>query len=223
MPHLVAFIQRLHWHAMALRGQLKVVHVLGPEILLPIGCVNKRWKNCVIQPAAGMRTQFYHLLFTQPMGSNISGPSISMAMSIYLDKLDAPQSSVVKREMHLVFNESSNVNFVYILRPHQPNHEDFQIETRIRVHKLESFMQWYRIYVVCFQTVPYVSVAIWKSCVCRARGRRRGRTREHKTSPKAHRDIRYSDFDYQSTAEGCRSVCLLDRRTMYRALLKGRG
>ena len=43
---------------------------------------------------------------------------------IYLDKLDAPQSSVVKREMHLVFNESSNVNFVYILRPHQPNHED---------------------------------------------------------------------------------------------------
>ena len=39
--------------------------------------------------------------------------------------------------------------------------------------------------------VPYVSEVIWKSCVYRARGRRHGRTREHETSPKAHRDIRY--------------------------------
>ena len=27
-------------------------------------------------PAAGWRTQFFHLIFTQPMGSNIFGPSI---------------------------------------------------------------------------------------------------------------------------------------------------
>ena len=27
------------------------------------------------------------------------------------------------------------------------------------------------------------SVGVWNSCVCRARGRRRGQTREHETSP----------------------------------------
>ena len=46
----------------------------GPEILLSIGCVFMRWKICVLLPAAGWRTQFFHLIFTQPMGSNISGP-----------------------------------------------------------------------------------------------------------------------------------------------------
>ena len=38
----------------------------GPEILLPIGCVKMRWKNCVLQPAAGKRTQLFHLIFTAP-------------------------------------------------------------------------------------------------------------------------------------------------------------
>ena len=33
--------------------------------------------------------------------------------------------------------------------------------------------------------VPYVSEVFWKSCVYRARGHRRGRAREHATSPKA--------------------------------------
>ena len=33
--------------------------VLGPKILLPISCVNMRWKNCVLLPSAGWRTQFF--------------------------------------------------------------------------------------------------------------------------------------------------------------------
>ena len=32
-------------------------------------------KNCVLQPAAGRRTQLFHLILTQPMGSNKSQPS----------------------------------------------------------------------------------------------------------------------------------------------------
>ena len=40
-------------------------------------------------------------------------------------------------------------------------------------------------------SLPYVSVGVWKSCVSRTRGRVCGRTREHQTSPKAIRDIRY--------------------------------
>ena len=34
-----------------------------------------RWKNCVPLPTGGRRTQFFHLIFTQPIGSNIFGPS----------------------------------------------------------------------------------------------------------------------------------------------------
>ena len=45
--------------------------------------------------------------------------------------------------------------------------------------------------LLCGTYVPYVSVVVRKSCVYRARGHRRGRTREHETSPKAFRDIRY--------------------------------
>lgn len=33
--------------------------VLGPEISLTIGCMNMRGKNCVVQPAAGWRAQFF--------------------------------------------------------------------------------------------------------------------------------------------------------------------
>ena len=43
----------------------------------------------------------------------------------------------------------------------------------------------------CRSDITLGSVGVWKSCVCRARGRRRGQTREHETSPKAFRDIRY--------------------------------
>ena len=35
--------------------------LLGPKILFPFGCVYKRWKNFVLQPAAGRRTQFFIL------------------------------------------------------------------------------------------------------------------------------------------------------------------
>ena len=34
-------------------------------------------------------------------------------------------------------------------------------------------------------------VVVWKICICPASGRRGGQTREHETSPKAFRDIRY--------------------------------
>ena len=33
--------------------------LLGWDLLLPIGCVNMRQEHCVLQPAAGRRTQFF--------------------------------------------------------------------------------------------------------------------------------------------------------------------
>ena len=40
--------------------------------------------------------------------------------------------------------------------------------------------------------LPYVSVVVWKICVCCARtAAESGQTREHETSPKDFRDIRY--------------------------------
>ena len=38
-------------------------------------------KNCVVLPAAGWRAQFFHLIFMQPMGSTISGPSTVIELS----------------------------------------------------------------------------------------------------------------------------------------------
>ena len=52
-----------------------ILLVLGLKILLPIGCLNVRWKNRVHKPAEGRRMQIFHLIFTQPMGSNIFRPS----------------------------------------------------------------------------------------------------------------------------------------------------
>ena len=56
-------------------------NILGWDLLLPIGCVNMRGKNCVLLPAAGWRTQLFHLIFTQPMGSNKSQPSTMFPIS----------------------------------------------------------------------------------------------------------------------------------------------
>ena len=55
--------------------------VLGLDLLLPIGCANTRLKNCILQPAAGRRTQFFNLVFTQPLGSNKSQPSTKIIIS----------------------------------------------------------------------------------------------------------------------------------------------
>ena len=49
--------------------------VLGPEILLPMGWVKLDKKFAFCSPTAGRRTQFFQLIFTQPMGNNISGSS----------------------------------------------------------------------------------------------------------------------------------------------------
>ena len=60
---------------------IRIGDVLGPKILLPIGCVNMRKNNYVLQPAAGRRTQLFHLIFTQPMVSNVFlGPVQRMPM-----------------------------------------------------------------------------------------------------------------------------------------------
>ena len=52
------------------------IHIAqGPAKVCFPGSVNMRQKNCVLLPTAGWRTQFFHLIFTQPMGSNKSQPS----------------------------------------------------------------------------------------------------------------------------------------------------
>ena len=49
--------------------------VLGPEISLTIGCMNMRGKIVLSSLQQAGERNFFHLLFTQLMGSNISGPS----------------------------------------------------------------------------------------------------------------------------------------------------
>ena len=41
-----------------------------------------RWKNCVLLPPAGWRTQFFHLILTQLMVSNIFGSSRAVHESV---------------------------------------------------------------------------------------------------------------------------------------------
>ena len=53
---------------------------LGSNILLAVGCVNMRCNHCVLLPAAGRRMQFCHLIFTQPMESNIFGSSMMVRL-----------------------------------------------------------------------------------------------------------------------------------------------
>ena len=38
------------------------------------GSVNMRWKSCVLLPAAGRRTQFFHLIFTKPGKHTLAHP-----------------------------------------------------------------------------------------------------------------------------------------------------
>ena len=51
---------------------------IGPKLLLPMGCMKLGEKNCVHLASIGEQTANYLLNFTQPMGSNISGPSINL-------------------------------------------------------------------------------------------------------------------------------------------------
>ena len=57
------------------KGKFNPTFVLGWDLLLPISCVNMRWKICVLHSAAGRRPQIFHLIFTLLMGSNKSQPS----------------------------------------------------------------------------------------------------------------------------------------------------
>ena len=47
-------------------------------------------------------------------------------------------------------------------------------------------------------SLPIVSVVVWKSCVYSARGCRRGQAREQETSPKSYRDIRQLQQEHTS-------------------------
>ena len=54
--------------------------VQGSAKRLRPGLENKRWKNCVLLPAAGSRTQFFLLLFTKPGRSLLAEPCISAVL-----------------------------------------------------------------------------------------------------------------------------------------------
>ena len=51
-------------------------NVLGPKLLLVMGCVKLGEKNCVQLPSAGEKNANYLRNFTQPIVSNNFGPSI---------------------------------------------------------------------------------------------------------------------------------------------------
>ena len=56
----------------------KMVRLLGPKLLLPMGCLQLGDKICVHLPSVGEQTANQLSNFTQPMGSNYFGPSTSL-------------------------------------------------------------------------------------------------------------------------------------------------
>ena len=55
--------------------------------------------NCVVQPVASRRTQFFHLIFMQPMGSNIFSPSTCNCVRLCLDIINPAKMSKLLLKM----------------------------------------------------------------------------------------------------------------------------
>ena len=47
-------------------GIILKINLQGWTLWCALGSVNKRWKSCVLLPAAGRRTQYFLLIFTEP-------------------------------------------------------------------------------------------------------------------------------------------------------------
>ena len=70
--------------------------VLGPKILLPIGCVYVRWINCVLLPEVGLKTQFFTSYLRNQWKVIFSAPVVPLS-SIYCTQELLRRFSRVKR------------------------------------------------------------------------------------------------------------------------------
>ena len=61
---------------MEIQADQVFLHVQGSAKRRRPGLVNIRRENCVLLPAAGWRTQFFHLIFTNPGRSLLAEPCI---------------------------------------------------------------------------------------------------------------------------------------------------
>ena len=57
------------------------ITVLGPKLLIPMGCVKLGETNCIHLPSVGEQTANWLPNFTQPTGSNNFGPSTVSSVS----------------------------------------------------------------------------------------------------------------------------------------------